>query len=266
MGSWDEIWEIKEQPEVSFLGVAIDVRYPCGCVKCQKGEQKLKEMGQNREGKQLHIVVAPLTERRRLQHIFIDTTSRFIVSRLGVWKHALEKLQIPYKIRAEFESFMMGNVIEYRRTTVGDYIRENGVVDENTLKFVERTNPNVLKAQVTVPTKVVPKDAWELYGLDKETIKEKVKLYKKVWKLILEGVEDNEAYEKVFGETIEEIEDEIEKEIEKEIEEKEEKKTKKAKKTKKTTKKYEEEEEIEEEEEEIEEDEEEEEEEEELIL
>lgn len=239
---WFDSWEqLVDKPEVEFLGVVIDVRPKCNCRYCKEGRKKLEERGETRTANQLHLVIAPLDRNWRLQHVFIDMSSKSKVSRKGCWIHAMTVLQIPYKTPKEFKKFMSSHVIQYKKMAVGDYLKAYaGFTDEQLKNFGNAPN-----AQVTVPVKIVPKDALELYGLDTETVKEKVKLFKKVWKLLLEGVPEDEAYSKVFGEIAEEMAEEFEEETE----EVEEKKTRKTKKEKKEEEEIEEE--IEEEDEEI---------------
>lgn len=275
---WNLDWEkLGEMIEVEFLGIAIDVRYPCNCIKCSKGKEKLEEMGSNRSNRQLHIVVAPLNRNWKLQHTFVDMSSTSKKSRKGVLAHACMIAGIPTKTFEEFKNFLTKHVMYWKKTTIKDYLTNVANV-ELTRYDIENLN---LDAQVTIPTKVLPRDAWELEGLTEEIVKNRIKLYKKAWKKILEGEDEETVYgwlfeelEKTEAEELEEMlkeEEEIEEEEEEEEEEtKKAKKSKKAKKEKKgkKAKKVEEEEEVEEEieeEEETEEIEEEEEEEEELL-
>lgn len=255
-----ELEKLKEKPEVEFLGIAVDIRYPCGCRLCQKGKEALEERGTKRNTKQLHIVIAPLTNYNKLQHAFIDMSSRAKVSRKGVWIHAMTLAQIPFKNRKEFEKFLKSNVILFRKTTVGEYCIEKMGLSEETVKQFG----NVMNAQVLYPEKVIPKDALELYGLNLDYVRKRAKLFKEAWNRILAGEDEYTVYQELqeklaelSAEEIEEMFEEEEEEEKEEIESKS-KKSKKVKKAKKEeTKESEEIEEIEDvEEEEEEEDEE----------
>ena len=120
---WNLDWEkLGETAEIEFLGIAIDVRYPCSCVKCTKGKERLEEMGSNRSNRQLHIVVAPLNRNWKLQHIFIDMSSTSKKSRKGVLAHACTVNNIPCKTFEEFKNFLMKHVMYWKKTTVRDYL------------------------------------------------------------------------------------------------------------------------------------------------
>jgi len=209
MEDWFVEWEqLSSRPEVEFLGVVIDVRHRCNCEYCKKGERVREERGSNRAVSQLHLVVAPVNMKWRLQHIYIDMSSTSQVSRKGCWIHAMTVLRIPFKTKEEFEKFMKRTVIRFRKTTVGDYLKAYARFTDAQLKQFTDTAVN---AQVILPVQIIPKDALELEGLTAEEVKEKVKLYKKVWQLILKGVPEDEAYKQVFGELAEELEREMEK-------------------------------------------------------
>ena len=213
---WNLDWDkLGETAEIEFVGKVVDVRYPCKCPKCTKGKEKLKEMGRTRTTRQLHIVIAPLNRNWRLQHVFIDMSTTSKKSRKGVLAHACKVLGID---ASSFESFKKGltkNVYYFKKLTVKDYLINVAGV-EVTEREINQLN---LDAQITVPVKILPTEALELEGLTKETVKEKVKLFKKVWKLILEGTPDDEAYDEVFGESAKELLEEFEEEETEKMEE-----------------------------------------------
>jgi len=251
-----ELEKLKEKPEIEFLGIAIDIRFPCNCRYCEEGKRKLEEGGQTPRGKQLHIVIAPLSNYVKLQHAFIDMSRNSKISRKGIWVHAMTVNRIPFKNRKEFEKFLKSNVILYKKTTVGEYCKDYMKIDERIIQQLGR----VANAQVLYPAQVIPKDALELYDLDLETIKKRVKIYREAWKKLLNGENEDKVYQWVQEQLAEFFEETFEEE-DKEV------KTNKSKKSKKSKKEEEEEIEVEEEgEEEVEEEEIEEEEEEEEIL
>ena len=245
-----ELDKLKEKPEIEFLGIAVDILYPCECRYCRKGKEALEEAGQTADRRQLHIVIAPLNNFTKLQHAYITMSSKAKVSRKGVWVHAMTINRIPFKNRKEFEKFLKNNVILYKKTTVGEYCIERMGLSETVVNQFGR----VRDAQVLYPEKVIPMDALELYDLTKEEVEFRKKIYKEAWKRILDGEDENEVYEWVTEQLAQELEEMFEEEeteeVEEEEEEKEEKKSKKSKKAKKSKKKKEEEETEEEEEEE----------------
>ena len=204
---WNLDWDrLGETVEIEFVGKIIDVRYPCKCPKCEAGKEKLKEMGRNRSTQQLHLVVAPLDRNWRLQHVFIDMSTTSKKSRKGVLAHACKKLGINTKTFDSFKKELMKPAFLFRKMTVKDYLMNIANV-EITDREAEQLN---LDAQITIPIQIIPEDAFELYGITKEIVRDRVKKFRKVWKLILKGMEDNEAYEEVFGEELEKIEKEME--------------------------------------------------------
>ena len=237
---WNLDWDrLGETAEVEFVGKVIDVRYPCKCPKCEAGKEKLKEMGRNRSTQQLHLVVAPLDRNWRLQHVFIDMTTTSKKSRKGVLAHACKKLGIDVKTFESFKKNLTKQVFLFRKMTVKDYLLNIANI-EVTNREEEQLN---LDAQITVPIQIIPGGTFELYGITKEIVKDKVERFKKVWKLILKGMSDDQAYQEVFGEEMEQLEKEME-----EAEEEEE--TEKEEETEETEEEEEEKEEEEEEEEE----------------
>ena len=228
----EEMWftdldKLKERPEVEFLGIVVDVRYPCSCRYCMKGREALEEIGQTADRKQLHIVIAPLNNFTKLQHAYITMNIRSKVSRKGVWIHAMTKNRIPFKDRKEFEEFLKNNVIKYRKTTVGEYCIEEMGLSETTVNQFGR----VKEAQVLFPMQVIPKDALELYDINPESIDFKRKIYTEAWKRILAGESETEVYSWVSEQLAQELEEMFEEEVKEEKEEK--KSKKKAKKSKK---------------------------------
>ena len=218
---WSLDWDrLGETAEIEFVGKVIDVRYPCKCVKCTKGKEKLKEMGRTRDTRQLHIVIAPLNRNWRLQHVFIDMSTTSKKSRKGVLAHACRQLDIDSSSFESFKKGIMKNIYYFKKLTVKDYLINVAGV-EVTEREINQLN---LDAQITVPVKILPAEALELEGLTKKIVKEKVKNFKKVWQLILKGTPDDEAYEEVFGELPEEMEEETEEE-EEEVEEETEEET-----------------------------------------
>jgi len=257
---WNLDWErLADTAEIEFVGKVVDVRYPCDCPKCAKGKERLKEMGRERTTQQLHIVVAPLNRNWRLQHVFIDMSTTSKKSRRGVLAHACKVLGIETSNFEEFRNDITKRIFYFRKMTVANYLQNVAG-----LKITDREAKQLnLDAQIIVPVKVLPVEALELEGLSKDTVKEKVAMFKRVWKLILEGKSDDEAYETVFGEMAEELENELSEEEEKEPKKQDKAEAKKKKKN--VEEESEEEEEEEEKEEESKEEKEEEEEEEEFI-
>jgi len=213
---WSLDWDrLGETAEIEFVGKVIDVRYPCKCVKCTKGKERLKEMGKVRDNRQLHIVIVPIDREWKLQHVFIDMSTASKKSRKGVLAHACKVLGIDASSFESFKKGIMKRVYVFKKMTVKDYLTNiAGVKLED--REVKQLN---LDAQITVPVKVVPEEAFELYGFTKKHVIEKAKTYKEIWKLILKGMEDNEAYEKVLGEKAKELEKEFEEEETEETEE-----------------------------------------------
>jgi len=241
----EKLWEscIKrttESIELEFIGVAVYVNFPCECELCKRGEEALQERDRKgRRGMQLHIMIQPLDVPWEIQHAYIDVEKTWQFSRKGAFRHACEQCGIPITPFKEFKKFLMSNIIEWKKTTVKDYFESVGVKTPDVDKMPERqrqTARNALNAQVIVPVKVIPKDAIELYELDRDEVNFKVKLGKKIAPLIAEGRPKEEIQEIVAKLTEEYLSKKKEKEEEEEEEEKvlppveEEEKAKKAKK------------------------------------
>jgi len=204
----EEVWfteweEMSERPEIRFLGIVIDVKYPCRCRYCEKGKEALEEMGGRRSQHQLHIVIAPLNNFTKLQHAYITMDSRSRVSRKGVWIHAMTRLGIPYKTRTELETFLKNTVIEFRKMTVGDYMVEYVGYKPETLKQFG----NVQNAQVLFPDRIIPKDALELYDLNEKEVEKRVKVFSEAWNRLLEGESEEEVYQWVIEQLTQELEE-----------------------------------------------------------
>lgn len=163
---WDEM---KETVEVEFLGIAVYVNYPCECPLCKEGREKLEEMGRTvGKPRQLHIAVVALDQDWDLQHIFVDMNAEGKVSRRGVWAHASRLVGIPAKNFKAFAEFLKNNVLVYKKTTVGEYLEKvTGIVVRRRDLF-----QRAMEAQVTVPTKLIPKDAWVYYEINEEKVAE----------------------------------------------------------------------------------------------
>jgi len=254
----DKLWEqclerTTETIELEFIGVAVYVNFPCECELCKKGEEALVERGgKGRRGLQLHIMIQPLNVPWEIQHVYIDMERAWKFSRKNAFRHACEQCGIPVRPFEEFKKFLMSNIVEWKKTTVKDYFESVGekVPDlDNMPERQRQTVMNALNAQVIVPVKVIPMDALELYELDRDEVKFKVKLGRKIAPLLAEG-RPKEEIQRIVAKLTEEYMEEKEKEEEEETEEEEEEEVKKAKKTKKTKKAKKEEEKIEETEEE----------------
>jgi len=212
---------LKKEPEIEFLGIAIDVRYPCTCRYCEKGKEALEERGQGTRGNQLHIVIAPLGNYVKLQHAYIDMTRRFRVSRRGVWEHAIMVNRIPFKTKKELEEFLKSKVILWKKMTIKDYCIEKMKMSEKELEALRERLNLKLEAMVLYPEKVIPKDALELYELTEDEVKKRVKIYKKAWKRLLKGEDEETVYQWVVEQLAEELETEKKEEEEEETEERE---------------------------------------------
>jgi len=255
---WDSLVErTTESIELDFIGVPVYIVFPCNCELCKKGKEALAEKGgKGRRGLQLHIMVQPINVEWDLQHIYIDMERSWKFSRKNAFITACKELGIPVKPFEEFKKFMMSNIFEFKKTTVKGYFEEKGVKLPDLSKIDERTRAtveNVLNAQLIVPVKIIPKDALELYEIDRDELKFKVKLGKTVAKLMAEGRSKDEIAqviakltEEYMGKKTEEEKEETEEEEEKvlpeiEKEEEEEKESKKSKKAKKVEEEEEEE-------------------------
>ena len=252
-----------ESIELEFVGVPVYIEFPCECELCKKGKEALVERGgKGRRGLQLHIMIQPLNIEWDLQHIYIDMERAWKFSRKNAFITACKELGVPIRPFEEFKKFMTSNIFEFKKTTVKGYFEEKGEKLPNLDRMDERTRAtveNALNAQLIVPVKIIPKDALELYEIDRDELKFKTKLGKTVAKLMAEG-RSKEEIQKVVTKLMEEY-------MEKMEEKEEKKKSKKSKKAKKVeeTEEIEEIEEEEKEEEKEEEGEEEEEEEEEFL-
>lgn len=182
---------LKEEAEVEFLGIAVEVNYPCDCPKCQKGAQAISR--DNNE--QMHIVIAPIDKYSRLQHAFIDMSSKFKYSRRGVWEHAIAMNRIPADSKKKFQKFMMSHVILYKKTTIEEYALEYMKVPKEEIERLKKRLGINLNAQVLFPAKVIPKDAYDLYGINEEILRKRYQIFKEAWKRIKSGADENEVYE-----------------------------------------------------------------------
>ncbi len=188
---WDMDWEsMSEKPEIRYLGRAIDVRYPCNCIKCSKGKEALEKIGGKRSDKQLHIVIAPLDRDWKLQHVFIDMSSKSKFSRKGAWAYAIKMLGLSASNFNEFKKKLTKINLEFLKTTVGEYLKNYAKVSINGDNLFK----NALESRVDVPVNVIPDEALELYEIDKKTVNEKIKIYKEAWKKILKGEDETEVY------------------------------------------------------------------------
>lgn len=249
---WSSLVEkTTETIELDFIGVPVYIVFPCECELCRKGKEALAEKGgKGRRGLQLHIMVQPINVEWDLQHIYIDMERSWKFSRKNAFVTACKELGIPVKPFEEFKKFMTKNVFEFKKTTVKGYFEERGEKLPDLSRLDERTRAtveNVLNAQLIVPVKIIPLDALELYEIDRDELKFKVKLGKTVAKMMAEG-KSKEEIAQVVAKMEEEYlskKEEEEKEEEKVLPpvEEEEKESKKAKKAKKEEEEEEEEEE-----------------------
>jgi len=134
---------------------------------------------------------------------------------------------------------LKNNIILFKKTTVVEYMQEVVGIDKKTIESFGR----VADAQVLYPHQLIPKDAYELFNIDKEIVKKIAKIYNDAWSRILDGISEESVYNWVteqLGELLKEEESEIaevEVEVKEEEEEKEEEKGEEEEKKKESKKK-----------------------------
>lgn len=189
--------DLREDVREPFVGMVVKAEYPCNCPICERGTQKLIEMGRElRTTSRIHIVIKPLEKYENFQHAWFNE-SKLIWSGLGAFTVALNaKLafvpegKTPEEQWKSVKKFLEGNIFLWESVNPVEFVSET--LD----KPVPKNLPTNLKdaREVWVPIKIVRP---EEIGIEQST-KELRKKFLKEWEEYLEGgVEEVEEEEGV---------------------------------------------------------------------
>jgi len=103
-----------------FVGIVVEANYPCECEVCEKGTQRLIEMGRElRTTKRVHIVIKPLEKYDKFQHAWYNE-SKLVWSGIGAFTISLNEFigfkpsgKTPEEQWVEVKKFIEGKVFEW---------------------------------------------------------------------------------------------------------------------------------------------------------
>jgi len=168
--------ELRESVRESFMGMPIEVNYPCNCSLCQAGERALDELGGRRGAPRLHIIIKPLNIYDKFQHAWFNR-SKLEWSAMGAFVIALDKMGFRFKGKTEEErlkelrELMIGYAFEWDSTRAIDYVKqiktEEGE-DEEELDRAIATLPPALaesKREIWIPMRRLKREELQFYGV-----------------------------------------------------------------------------------------------------
>lgn len=169
--------ELSDALRSNFIGVVVFAEFPCDCVICRKGKERLEQIGSRPRTERVHLIIKPITQYNELQHAWYNV-SRVKWSAFGGFVLALDKLgfttdkETPSEQWKDVKNFLVGKAFEF--------------TSENPVKFVEdltgqkrpkRLPPALVEAKEQwFPIRVVSEDELKNYTIDDlQTILEKGK-------------------------------------------------------------------------------------------
>ena len=168
-----DISEYRDDVKEPFLGLVVELNYPCDCAACRKGEQKLKEQGRElRNLKRLHIVIKPVEKYENLQHAWYNE-SKIKWSAMGAFVYTLNmklkfrpKSKEPEKQIEELKKFMEKNVFLWIPVQPAEYMS-----NELNREIPKNLPKNVLEARdVWIPTEKLSDKEIKKLGVDIEQL------------------------------------------------------------------------------------------------
>ena len=189
--------DLREEVREPFVGMAVIAEFPCKCRICEKGTQKLVEMGREpRTTKRVHIVIKPLEKYERHQHAWYNE-SKLIWSALGAFTVALNKLigftpksKSPEEQWKEVKTFVEGKVFQWESVKPAEFVS----------KVLQKPIPKNLPAnlkdarEVWIPVKIVSNKELEALGIVGD-LKELHKKFAEEWKREIEEMTEEEVEE-----------------------------------------------------------------------
>jgi len=160
--------DLSESVREKFVGVVVKAEFPCNCEICEKGTQRLIEMGREpRETERVHIVIKPIEKYENFQHAWYNR-SKLIWSGIGAFTVALNKLlgftpqgKTPEEQWNEVRNFLMCKAFVWDSVNPVDFIVK-------TLgKIPPKNLPEGLKGarETWVPVKIVSERELEFMGI-----------------------------------------------------------------------------------------------------
>jgi len=194
--------DLREEVREPFVGMAVVADFPCKCRICEKGTQKLVEMGRElRTANRVHIVIKPLEKYSKHQHAWYNE-SKLIWSALGAFTIALNKLigftpkgKTAEEQWKEVKEFIEGKVFYWESVKPAEF------VSKVLQKPIPKNLPSNLKdaREVWVPVKIVTPKELEALGIVGD-LKELHKKFVEEWKKEIEGMTEEEVEELSVGE------------------------------------------------------------------
>ena len=123
--------DLSESIREPFVGIVVHAEFPCDCEVCQRGEQKLQEMGRETRGaRRIHIAIKPLERYDKFQHTWY-TESKLLWSGFGAFVLALNKLgfvptgNTPEEQWNSVKKYLLCNIFQWESINAVDYIIKN---------------------------------------------------------------------------------------------------------------------------------------------
>ena len=193
--------QLSESVRENFVGIVVYAEFPCDCVICKRGNEKLKDMGRG-EIPRVHLVLKPLEKYDKLQHAWYPT-SKTMWSNFGGLVIALNDVLQFYPegqtAKEQWESikeYLMSRAFEFTSMKSVDF------VSQVTRKEVPSRLPDTLlnARENWFPIHEYSKDEIKsMYDADFDEIIEQGK------KEVEELFEQAEAEEEFFNEKLDEI-------------------------------------------------------------
>ena len=193
--------QLSESVRENFVGVVVYAEFPCDCVICKRGNEKLRNMGRG-EIPRIHLVIKPLTVYEKLQHAWYPT-SKIIWSNFGAFVIALNDVLGFYPdgqtAKEQWESikeYLMNHAFEWTSMKSVDF------VSQVTRKEVPSRLPDTLlnARENWFPIHEYSKEeVKKMYNVDLDEVLEQGK------KEVEELFEQIEAEEEFFNEKLDEI-------------------------------------------------------------
>lgn len=192
--------DLSESVRERFVGIVVHAEFPCNCEICEKGTEKLREMGRDiRTFNRIHIAIKPLEKYDNFQHAWYNE-SKLLWSGIGAFTVALNKLlgfvpsgSTPEEQWKEVRKFLMCKVFEWDSVNPIDFIQKN------TGKLPPKNLPEGLKTarEVWIPVRVVNERELEFFGITEDL--------KTLCKRAREEYEEAGVTEEAVGESTESV-------------------------------------------------------------
>jgi len=193
--------QLSETVRENFVGVVVYAEFPCDCVICRRGNEKLKGMGRG-EIPRVHLVIKPLTVYEKLQHAWYPT-SKIMWSNWGAFVVALNDVLEFYPegqtVKEQWESikeYLMSRAFEFTSMKSVDF------VSQVTRKEIPSRLPDTLlnARENWFPIhEYSPEEIKKMYDID---LNETLEIGKKEVEELFEGLE---AEEEFFNEQLDEL-------------------------------------------------------------